>query len=150
MKLKSSFTAILFIGCGLLFATGCQQQKKGNTDKDVPQAVRQVILQKYPGATITDYDKDAAGAEVDIRDKGVKKEILLGVNNEWISTKQDIRAESVPVVVMDNLTNSAYHEYHIEEVSQVERTSGTYYVFELKQNNNEVKLTFNSDGQLIR
>lgn len=150
MKLKSSFTAILFIGCGLLFTTGCQQQKQGNSEKAVPQAIQQAIQLKYPGATITDYDKDTAGAEVDIKDKGVKKEILFGADNAWLSTKQDIRAENVPAVVIDNLTNSAYHEYYIEEVTQVEKPSGTYYVFELKQNNNEVKLTFNSEGQLLR
>lgn len=130
--------------------TGCHQQKQGERDQSVPQAVQQAIQQKYPGATITDYDKDSAGSEVDIRDKGVKKEILLGVDNEWLSTKQDIRAENVPTVVMDNLTNSAYHEYYIEEVTQVERPSGTYYIFELKQNNNQVMLTFNSDGQLLQ
>lgn len=110
MKLKVSFTAILFMSYCLFLTVGCQQKKQGSDDKSVPQAIQKVIQIKYPGATITDYDKDAAGVEVDIKDKGVKKEVLLGKNNEWLSTKFDIHAEDVPVDIMDNLTNSAYHE----------------------------------------
>ena len=117
MKLKVSFTAILFMSCCLFLTVGCQQKKQGSDDKSVPQAIQKVIQMKYPGATITDYDKDAAGVEVDIKDKGVKKEVLLGKNNEWLSTKFDIHAEDVPVDIMDNLTNSAYHEYKIDEVT---------------------------------
>ena len=116
MKLKVSFTAILFMSCCLFLTVGCQQKKQGFDDKSVSQAIQKVIQIKYPGATITDYDKDAAGVEVDIKDKGVKKEVLLGKNNEWLSTKFDIHAEDVPVDIMDNLTNSAYHEYKIDEV----------------------------------
>ena len=128
MKLKVSFTAILFMSCCLFLTVGCQQKKQGFDDKSVSQAIQKVIQIKYPGATITDYDKDAAGVEVDIKDKGVKKEVLLGKNNEWLSTKFDIHAEDVPVDIMDNLTNSAYHEYKIDEV----------------------RLTFNSEAQLLK
>lgn len=123
MKLKVSFTAILFMSCCLFLTVGCQQKKQGSDDKSVPQAIQKVIQMKYPGATITDYDKDAAGVEVDIKDKGVKKEVLLGKNNEWLSTKFDIHAEDVPVDIMDNLTNSAYHEYKIDEVTQTARVN---------------------------
>ena len=142
MKLKVSFTAILFMSCCLFLTVGCQQKKQGSDDKSVPQAIQKVIQMKYPGATITDYDKDAAGVEVDIKDKGV--------NNEWLSTKFDIHAEDVPVDIMDNLTNSAYHEYKIDEVTQIDKPSGTFYVFKLEHENNEVRLTFNSEAQLLK
>ena len=114
MKLKVSFTAILFMSCCLFLTVGCQQKKQG-------------------------FD-----------DKGVKKEVLLGKNNEWLSTKFDIHAEDVPVDIMDNLTNSAYHEYKIDEVTQIDKPSGTFYVFKLEHENNEVRLTFNSEAQLLK
>ena len=117
MKLKVSFTAILFMSCCLFLTVGCQQKKQGFDDKSVSQAIQKVIQIKYPGATITDYDKDAAGVEVDI---------------------------------MDNLTNSAYHEYKIDEVTQIDKPSGTFYVFKLEHENNEVRLTFNSEAQLLK
>ena len=150
MKLKVSFTAVLFMSYCLFLTVGCQQKKQGSDDKSVPQAIQKVIQIKYPGATITDYDKDAAGVEVDIKDKGVKKEVLLGKNNEWLSTKFDIHAEDVPVDIMDNLTNSAYHEYKIDEVTHIDKPSGTFYVFKLEHENNEVRLTFNSEAQLLK
>ncbi len=136
MKLKVSFTAILFMSCCLFLTVGCQQKKQGFDDKSVSQAIQKVIQIKYPGATITD--------------KGVKKEVLLGKNNEWLSTKFDIHAEDVPVDIMDNLTNSAYHEYKIDEVTQIDKPSGTFYVFKLEHENNEVRLTFNSEAQLLK
>jgi hypothetical protein len=51
---------------------------------------------------------------------------------------------------MDNLTNSAYHEYKIDEVTQIDKPSGTFYVFKLEHENNEVRLTFNSEAQLLK
>ena len=69
MKLKVSFTAILFMSYCLFLTVGCQQKKQGSDDKSVPQAIQKVIQIKYPGATITDYDKDAAGVEVDINSR---------------------------------------------------------------------------------
>ena len=35
------------------------------------------------------------------------------------------------------------------EVDAIEKPAGMFYVFELKQDNNKVKLTFDSEGQLI-
>lgn len=134
----------------MFFTLGCQQNKRGTSDKAVPENIQKVIQLKYPGATITDYDTDSAGSEVDIKDKGVKREVLLDKNNEWISTRFNIHAEDVPVSIMDNLSNSAYHEYKIEEVNKVARPSGTFYIFKLKQNDNEVRLTFNSEAQLLK
>lgn len=150
MKLKASFTVILCISCYLFLAVGCQQKKQGSDNKSIPQAIQKAIQTKYPGAIITDYDKDAAGVEVDIKDKGVKKEVLLSKNNEWLSTKFDIHAEDVPVGIMDNLTNSAYHEYKIDDVEQIDKPSGTFYVFKLEHENNEIRLTFNSEAQLLK
>lgn len=149
MKLKVSFTAILFMSCCLFLTVGCQQKKQGFDDKSVSQAIQKVIQIKYPGATITDYDKDAAGVEVDIKDKGVKKEVLLGINNEWLSTKFDTMPKC-SVDIMVTINNSAYHEYKIDEVTQIDKPSGTFYVFKLEHENNEVRLTFNSEAQLLK
>ena len=74
MKLKVSFTAILFMSCCLFLTVGCQQKKQGFDDKSVSQAIQKVIQIKYPGATITDYDKDAAGVEVDERQRVLSNE----------------------------------------------------------------------------
>ena len=102
MKLKVSFTAILFMSCCLFLTVGCQQKKQGFDDKSVSQAIQKVIQIKYP------------------------------------------------VDIIDNLTNSAYHEYKIDEVTQIDKPSGTFYVFKLEHENNEVRLTFNSEAQLLK
>jgi len=43
MKLKVSFTAVLFMSYCLFLTVGCQQKKQGSDDKSVPQAIQKVI-----------------------------------------------------------------------------------------------------------
>lgn len=148
MKGKLSVLAVLV--CCISLFTGCNNnQKKVKNTVEVPQAIQKILTQKYPDATVLEFDKEKSGPEVDIQDKGIRKEVLFNTNNEWIYTKWDIRAEDVPVVVMDELASSAYNQYKIEEVDAIEKPAGMFYVFELKMDNNEVKLTFDSKGQLI-
>ena len=78
MKLKVSFTAILFMSYSLFITVGCQQKQQVYDDKTVHQAFQKVIQIKYPWACITDYDKDASGVVVAIKDKGVTIAVLLG------------------------------------------------------------------------
>ncbi len=49
----------------------------------------------------------------------------------------------------EKLASSAYNQYKVLEVDAIEKPAGMFYVFELKQDNNKVKLTFDSEGQLI-
>lgn len=93
--------------------------------------------------------KKKSGTEIDIKDKGIHKEVSFNEKNEWISTQWDTRIEDVPVVVTDELASSAYNQYKVLEVDAIEKPAGMFYVFELKQDNNKVKLTFDSEGQLI-
>lgn len=148
MKEKLSVLAIL-VCCISLFIGCSNNQKKVKSTVEVPKDIQSVLNQKYPDATVLEFDKEKNGPEVDIQDKGVRKEVLFNTNNEWIYTKWDIRPEDVPVAVMDELASSAYNQYKVKEVDAIEKPAGMFYVFELKQNNNEVKLTFDSEGQLI-
>ena len=115
----------------------------------MPKAIQSFLNQKYPNATVLEFDKEKNGPEVDIKDKGIRKEVLFNANNEWVYTQWDIRPEDVPVVVMDELASSAYNQYKVEEADAIEKPAGMFYVFELKMDNNEVKLTFDAEGQLI-
>ena len=148
MKEKLSVLAILV--CCISLLAGCNNhQKKVNQTVEVPQVFRNFISTKYPQATILKLDKEKSGTEIDIKDKGIHKEVSFNEKNEWISTQWDTRLEDVPVVVTDELASSAYNQYKVLEVDAIEKPAGMFYVFELKQDNNKVQLTFDSEGQLI-
>lgn len=149
MKLKFAMTAVLV--CCALIGAGCRHNTPKQVDlSSLPQAIQQTIKQKYPHATIVDYDKDASGYEVDIMDDNRRKEMKFGPRMDWMGTHWEVSANEVPAMIMDNLTSSAYKDFKIKEIDAIERPSGMYYTFELSHHGNDVHLTFNSTGQLIK
>lgn len=133
-----------------MLVTCNDQQKKANKAVDMPMAIQKVLKEKYPKANVLEFEKENNGSEVDIQEKGIRKEVFFDTNHKWLYTKWDIRPEEAPVVVMDELASSIYNQYKVKEVDAIEKPSGMFYVFDLKQNNNEVKVTFNSKGQVIK
>lgn len=149
MKIKLFLVA--FMTCCALILAGCHNTKRDDSKMaSLPQPIQKILKQKYPDCIVENYDKDAAGYEVDITDKNRPKEVMFGANNEWLRTKWEMKANEVPPVIMDDLTNSDYKDYKIKEIDAIENPSGTFYVFELNYHNNDVHLTFNSKGQRIR
>lgn len=151
--MKAKLFVLAMLVCSISLIAGCknEQHKGKSSDKIVlPQDIRNIITQKYPDATILDFDKEQNGSEVKIKDKGIQKEVWFGTNGEWISTEWDTRTEDVPVAIMAALLNSAYQQYKIKDIDAIEKTNGMFYVFELKLDNNEVKITFNADAQIVQ
>ncbi|RHJ95372.1 hypothetical protein [Parabacteroides bouchesdurhonensis] len=62
---------------------------------------------------------------------------------------QSVHADDVPMVIMDNLTSSAYKDYKIESIQKTEKEGKTIYTFTLKQDNNKVTLSFDAKGQAV-
>lgn len=149
MKRKVSVLAIL-VCCISILAACNNNTSKRDRSVQLPEAIKKIITQKYPDATILKFDKESNGSEVDIKEKGFHKEVSFGANNEWINTTWDLRAEDVPIQVMDALASSVYNQYKVKDVDAMENPLGTFFTFELKMDNNEVKLTFDSTGQLIK
>ncbi len=148
MKEKLSVLAILV--CCISLLAGCSnQQKKADQTADVPKALQSFLTRKYPQATILKFDKEKNSLDVKIQDKNQQKEVVFNADNQWLYTQWDIRPEDVPAVVMDELASSAYNQYKVKEVDAVEKPAGMFYIFELQLDNNQVKLTFDSEGQLI-
>lgn len=147
--MKGKLSVLAMLVCCLAILAACNNNKnKENQSVQVPAAIKKIISQKYPDATILKFEKEQNGSEVEIKDKGFHKEVSFGANGEWIKTQWDLRAEDVPTLIMDGLTSSQYNQYTVEDVDAEENPNGTFYTFELKMNNNEIKLTFDSAGQL--
>lgn len=154
---------VLFMSC-VVSLTACNNvpPKAGETAQaiqgtnvevkgaDIPQVIHDFIRKKYPNATIHKFEKEKSRFEVDIMDDGKHKEVYFDGKNQWLSTEWEIHSREVPPAVMAELINSAYEDYDVKEIDAIEKPAGMFYVFELKQFNNEVNLMFNSLGQLIK
>lgn len=112
----------------------------------IPQAITDAINEMYPGATILEYDTERNSIEVDIRHNNIYKDVTFDLKYVWISTEWDIPASQVPAIVMDALKASDYRAYKIDDIDLIERPAGIFYMFELEQGDNEIKMLINSEG----
>lgn len=149
--MKTKLSVLFFCLCSLISFSACNsgnKQKQSTQLETLPTPVRDFLSQKYPAATILKIEKEQNGTEVDIQEKNIHKEIRFDIGNQWVSTHWNIKSDDVPVAIMEALASSAYNQYTIEDITLIERPSGTFYRFELKQENNEVDLVFDSKAQV--
>lgn len=116
----------------------------------IPGEMLDAIKKMYPNATILEIEKKGSFYEVDIREGKTHKELLFDSQYQWTSTEWDIHVNEVPDVVIASLKASAYKEYTIDDVEALEKPDGFFYVFELESGKQEVYLTIQSDGTIVR
>ena len=114
----------------------------------IPQAISDAINEMYPGATMLEKKKKKNGFEVDILHNNIYKDVYFNTENQWISTEWDITKDQVPAIVMNALQASEYKNYTIDDIDLIEKPEGTFYVFDLEQGDNDVKVTFDSEGNI--
>ncbi|WP_337941171.1 PepSY-like domain-containing protein [Parabacteroides sp.] len=114
----------------------------------IPQAITDAIDEMYAGAIVVDFDQEKNGFEVDILHNSVYKDVYFNAANEWISTEWDITEDKVPAIVMNALKASDYKNYRIEDIDQIEKPAGTFYLFELEQGDNDVEVTISAEGNI--
>ena len=116
----------------------------------ISQALKNLVQELYPGATILEVDNEGPATEIDILHEGIHKEVLVNAGGQWAQTEWEIRTNQVPQAVMAALQASAYADYRIDDVDIIETPDGLFYEFELEQGNQEVKVRFSADGTQIR
>lgn len=114
----------------------------------IPQAISDAINEMYPGATVLEFDQEKNGFEVDILHNNIYKDVYFNTENQWVSTEWDITKDQVPAIVMNALQASEYKNYKIDDIDLIEKPEGTFYVFDLEQGDNDVEVTFDSEGNI--
>ena len=114
----------------------------------IPQAITDLINKMYAGATILEFDQEKNGFEVDILHNNIYKDVYFNTENQWISTEWNITKDQVPAIVMNALQASEYKNYTIDDIDLIEKPEGTFYVFDLEQGDNDVEVTFDSEGNI--
>ena len=126
----------------------------GNGDNEhrpsvTPSAIKELISEMYPGATILEIDTEAKGTEVDILHENIHKEVWLDTQNKWLYTEWEIRSSQVPDIVMTAFKASAYASYQIDDIHVIQKAEGLSYEFELEQGDRDITILFNEEGILV-
>ena len=115
-----------------------------------PDAITNLIQERYPNATILEIDTDNQYTEVDILDNRIHKEVIFDAQEQWLYTEWEIRQTEVPAIVMNAFNASEYASYRIDDIHCVERTDGIYYAFDLELGDRDYIATFDAEGNLIK
>lgn len=110
-------------------------------------AATEFIQKNYPNARIIEIEAEHGVIEIDIIHDNRSKEVLLGTTYEWISTSWDVY--TLPAKVTEAINASQYNGYVVDDAEYFETPAGNYYLVELEQGKNEVKIKITEDGKFV-
>lgn len=140
---------LYYVADGTLIKEVTEGTGSSHYPTEILAAITDFITEKYAGAKIIEYDKEANGVEVDIVHNGIYKDVYFTTSGEWVRTEWDIPVAQVPELIMAAVKASSYGSYTIDEVEIHETPDGVFYVFELESGNKEVLLTVKDDGTIV-
>ena len=115
---------------------------------EISDTISKFITDKYPGAKITEIEKDKNMIEVDIRDGKKHRELLFTNEGKWKYTKTEVFANEVTEIVMNAFKKSQYANYRIDDIDFYNTAENDYYIFELDAEPNDIHLKIFTDGTI--
>ncbi|EOR99300.1 hypothetical protein C799_03180 [Bacteroides thetaiotaomicron dnLKV9] len=111
-------------------------------------SIEEYIQANYPGARITDIDREHGMTEVEILDGRICRELLFAGNGEWQYTKTEVYSNEVPEAVKSSLAQSEYAAYRIDDIDHYKTAEGEFYRYDLESRNGDVKVDITPEGTL--
>lgn len=118
-----------------------------DTPSEMVTAATEFIQKNYPNARIIEIETEHGVIEIDIIHDNRSKEVLLGTTYEWISTSWDVY--TLPAKVREAINASQYNGYVVDDAEYFETPAGNYYLVELEQGKNEVKIKITEEGEIV-
>lgn len=118
-----------------------------DTPSEMVTTATEFIQKNYPNARIIEIEAEHGVIEIDIIHDNRSKEVLLGTTYEWISTSWDVY--TLPAKVTEAINASQYNGYVVDDAEYFETPDGNYYLVELEQGKNEVKIKITEDGEIV-
>ena len=116
----------------------------------VDSAIKELIMQKYPGARIVEYDYDDGMLEVEIIHDRREKSVCFNGAKAWVKTTWNLRSGELPAAVTSAISASGYAAYKIDEAEYVQTPAGDYYIVELESGSREIELRIDANGNVLR
>ncbi|WP_217932323.1 PepSY-like domain-containing protein [Bacteroides caecimuris] len=111
--------------------------------------IEQYIRDNYPGARITDIDRERDMTEVEIIDGQVRRELLFAGNGVWKYTKTEIKDKNtIPQAVAAALQASDYVTYRIDDIDHYKTPDSEFYRYDLESRYGDVKVDITPEGTL--
>ena len=131
--------------------SGSTEPFMGYQPVKIPDEVKNVIKQKYPQATILEFEKEKNGSmDIDIFDGSIPKEVVLSPSYKWVYTVWTIQNNNLPDAVK-NAVKQAYSDanYIDYDADIYETPDGMRYRIEIERKDKEYKLWFDESGEKV-
>ncbi|WP_299822360.1 PepSY-like domain-containing protein [uncultured Pontibacter sp.] len=142
--MKAAIIAFALMGSGAFWAVNAQDL----AEKDVPQAVKTALAQKYANATDLDWEKSGSNYEADFDVNKVDHTVILDPSGKIVMAKRDIDKKDLPQTI-NNAIAQKYKGMRLDDIEVVERDGKSYYQVELDEKGNDRHLVFSSDGNEV-
>ena len=115
----------------------------------VPEVLKNFINEKYPQATIVDIEVEKGITEIDILHENKAKELHFNSANEWLYTTWDVREREIQDIATKVLNDNP--GFKIDDIDYKESADGSeVYIFELEKGNQEIHVTVNMEGNVVK
>lgn len=140
---------LYYLANGTLIKAFADNNKENNyLPKQLPDLALTYMDTKHPGYKLIDVDFEKNYIEVEFLENTIKKEVLFSLDGKWLQTTTDITLSAVPNEILNQLKNSPYGSYKIDDIEYVEKPTGSYYEFELESKNKDIDLRIYLDGRM--
>ena len=128
---------------GALFrevADGDDDRNEGLVGGSLPAEVQQFVDANFPGARVSDFDRERGGYELELIYGGRSVEVVFDDAYNWVRTSTDLRRD-IPANV-SQAVNAQYPGKRIDDCDYVETADGEkYYLIDLDNYNMDLKVT---------
>ena len=115
----------------------------------VPEVLKNFINEKYPQATIVDIEVEKGITEIDILHENKAKELHFNSTNEWLYTTWDVREREIQDIATKVLNDNP--GFKIDDIDYKESADGSeVYIFELEKGNQEIHVTVDMEGNVVK
>jgi uncharacterized membrane protein YkoI len=138
----------ILVGIALVGASVIAAQAQDVAAKDVPEAVKNALSQKYANATDLDWEKHGDNYEADFDVDRIDHAAMIDPSGKILMTRRDVMEKDLPQGLRTAIGQN-YKGMRVDDVEQVEKDGKTYYQLELDQKGQDKKVVLAQDGKEV-
>lgn len=141
----------LFVGTAMLLASMSAAMGHDVPQSQVPSVIINSFQKAFPDATDVEWETKGSDYKVEFEGSGSKydQSALYNKDGVMIRHKEDVASNSLPTKVMETIKKH-YPKYIVDEAEKITEGSKTSFKIELKSGKEELKVTIDNDGNVVR
>ncbi|WP_018476668.1 PepSY-like domain-containing protein [Pontibacter roseus] len=138
----------ILVGFALVIGSVTAAQAQDVDAKDVPEAVKSALSQKYANATDLEWEKHGDNFEADFDVDRIDHAVMIDPSGKILMARHDVMEKDLPQGIRTAIGQN-YKGMRVDDVEQMEKDGKTYYQLELDQKGQDKKVVLSQDGKEV-